>query len=314
VVTANDEYKLKQWNANNKTCRRTTLGPTYGGPLNKLLPLPSSQHDNETHYIAYGTHHKVVGLMQLPLDGNPNKAMGLIAHPGEVSGVAASFDGRFLLTAGGSDLTVNLWAVHTEALDAAVAKGGNGVEPFLGLIEGGPEGEFYNELVDYFYYAQLVSQGEEATDPRESTGNVPLERIPDLMRALGFYPTEQEVQNMCSEVKYSRFTENGQIQESIGLEDFIKLHVNHRPVFGIGQQEIEQAFATLGAKDERGGLQWEELANMLSTAGEPISEKALRRCINLLVGDAQQLGGGITAAAFADDVLGFTQSQDAKAE
>ena len=50
--------------------------------------------------------------------------------------------------------------------------------------------------VDYFYYAQLVSQGEESTAPRESTGQVPLDRIPDLMRALGYYPTEQEVQNM----------------------------------------------------------------------------------------------------------------------
>jgi len=310
VVTANDEYKLKQWNANNKTCRRSTLGPTYGGPLNKMLPLPSSQQDDDSYYVAYGTHHKVVGLMQLPLDGNPNKAMGLIAHPGEISGIATSFDGRYLITAGGSDLTVNLWAVHTDALDTAVAKGGSGVEPFLGLIEGGPEGEFYSELVDYFYYAQLVSQGEESTEPRKSTGEVPLDRIPDLMRALGYYPTEQEVQNMCSEVKYSKFTENGQIQESIGLEDFVKLHVNHRPVFGIGQAEIEKAFAALGVGAGKGSMKWEELAKKLSTAGEPISERALKRCLNLLVGDVQQLSGDITASTFADDILGFTQTQE----
>ena len=47
VVTANSEYKLLEWNADNKSCRRTTLGPTFGGPLSTLLPLaperPSKQ-------------------------------------------------------------------------------------------------------------------------------------------------------------------------------------------------------------------------------------------------------------------------------
>ena len=50
---------------------------------------------------AYATHDKVVGLMQLPLDGNPAKVMGLIAHPGEVSDLAVSWDGKCVLTAGG---------------------------------------------------------------------------------------------------------------------------------------------------------------------------------------------------------------------
>jgi len=306
VVTANDEYKIKQWNANNKTCRRTTLGPTYGGPMNRMIPLPSQNGDAST-YVAYATYQKVVGLMQLPLDGNPNKAMGLIAHPCEVSAMAVTHDGRYMVTAGGSDLTVNLWAVNTDALDETVSEGGAGIDPYLALIEGGPEGEFYNELVDYFYYAQLVSQGEESTAPRESTGEVPLERIPDLMRALGYYPTEQEVQNMCSEVKYSKFTETGQTLDSIGLEDFIKLHVNHRPVFGIGKHQIEQAFAALGASGPDASLNWEALAERLSTEGEPISEEKLKSCLNLLVGDSV-LSGEISAEGFADEVLGFADA------
>lgn len=308
VVTANDEYKIKQWNASNKTCRRTTLGPTYGGPMNRMVPLPSND-PNGAQYVAYATYQKVVGLMQLPLDGNPNKAMGLIAHPKEVSAMAVTHDGRYMVTAGGSDLTVNLWAVNTDALDETVAEGGSGIDPYLALIEGGPDGEFYKELVDYFYYAQLVSQGEESTEARQSTGEVPLERIPDLMRALGFYPTEQEVQNMCSEVKYSKFTETGQTMESIGLEDFIKLHVNHRPVFGVGKHQIEQAFAVLGAAGADGTINWDALAERLSTEGEPLSEEKLKSCLNLLVGDSQ-IAGEISANTFADEVLGFADAGD----
>ena len=34
-------------------------------------------------------------------------------------------------------MTVNLWAVDTGALDAAVQRGGRGAEPFAALIEGG---------------------------------------------------------------------------------------------------------------------------------------------------------------------------------
>jgi hypothetical protein len=39
VVTASDEYKLKQWNAANKGCRSTSLGPAFGGPVNRLLQV-----------------------------------------------------------------------------------------------------------------------------------------------------------------------------------------------------------------------------------------------------------------------------------
>ena len=111
------------------------------------------------------------------------------------------------------------------------------------FIEGGKEGEFYEDIVDYFYYAQLRSQpgGEHSTSERNMTGKIPLAEIPNMMRALGFYPTEQEVENMCSEVKYSRFTETGQTVDMIGMDDFIRLYVNHRPVFGIGKEQIAEA-------------------------------------------------------------------------
>jgi cilia- and flagella-associated protein 251 len=36
-------------------------------------------------YVAYSTTERVVGLMKLPLDGDPGKSMGLIAHPGKIS-------------------------------------------------------------------------------------------------------------------------------------------------------------------------------------------------------------------------------------
>ena len=73
------------------------LGPTYGGPLEKLIMFqPSGVADSL--YLAYSTRDKVIGLSALPLDGDPNKAMGLIAHPGQVTGLAVTYDGRRILT------------------------------------------------------------------------------------------------------------------------------------------------------------------------------------------------------------------------
>ncbi|POM69186.1 Microtubule-associated protein [Phytophthora palmivora] len=364
VIVANDEYKLKQWNTGNQTCRKTTLGPSYGGPINKLVPVPLREDDQiaaETtggvaeRYCVYSTHEKVVGLLKLPLDGNPHKAMGLIAHPGKISNMDVTFDGGHLLTAGGDDLVVNMWEIHTHQLDLLEARGTpRSVEealadepgeekpvkgeleeedvalaPYLALLEGGREGSFYNEIVDYFYLAQLRVQGEDATSAREITAQIPLREIPNVMRALGFYPTDEEIQHMVSEVRYSRFTETSHPVESIGLHDFIKLYVNHRPVFGVGKAQIERAFKILasvsrgpGDEEDEGPatLQWGQLESRLLHCGEPMSEEELRSCLTALLATGTDDTEGLavdpqyTALSFADKVLGFDDYENPEGE
>lgn len=353
VIVANDEYKLKQWNTGNQTCRKTTLGPSYGGPINRLVPVPLREDDQiaaeasggvAERYCVYSTHEKVVGLLKLPLDGNPHKAMGLIAHPGKISNVDVTCDGSHLLTAGGDDLVVNMWEIHTHQLDLLEARGTPRLEetvegeqaaiqdrtsylndedialaPYLALLEGGRDGPFYNEIVDYFYLAQLRVQGEDSTAAREITAQIPLREIPNVMRALGYYPTDEEIQHMVSEVRYSRFTETSRPVESIGLHDFIKLYVNHRPVFGVGKAQIEKAFQVLAAatrhrvtddsEEAPATLKWDQLEARLLHSGEPMSEEELRSCLGALLATGTE--GGLvmdpqyTALSFADKVLGF---------
>ncbi len=42
-------------------CKKTCFGPTYGGPINKLLNLTPSNNNglNNDRYIAYSTKEKV---------------------------------------------------------------------------------------------------------------------------------------------------------------------------------------------------------------------------------------------------------------
>ena len=168
-------------------------------------------------------------MIKLPLDGNPNKTVGIIAHPNSVSFLAASPDGRYIFTCGTVDQVVNVWEVQTKFIDVAEALGGGGCEPYFNLLDGGKTGNFFGNLVDYFYYSQLRTLGENTTGSRCLSALVPLGEIPSLMRALGFYPSEIEITRMISEVKYSRFRASGELQYEITIEEFVQLYINHRP-------------------------------------------------------------------------------------
>lgn len=83
LLTVNSAYKMKIWNVTSSQCRKTCLGPTYGGEISRIKKLEID--GNPDKFLAYSTFDKVIGLIKLPLDGNPTKTMGLIAHPNEVA-------------------------------------------------------------------------------------------------------------------------------------------------------------------------------------------------------------------------------------
>lgn len=235
ILTTNDEYKMKLWNPKLGNSRRTALGPTYGGEITKLKLL-NVTNESTGKYLVYSTNKKVIGLIKLPMDGNPNKTMGLIAHPNEVSDICCSKDGKYVFTCGGKDLAVNMWKVNVAPIEQAIAMGGDGIEPFINLIEGGRQGQTFTDMQDFFYYSIIRSKSENTTKTRElKHKQVPIEELPNLMRAMGFYPTEQEVKNIKDEVKYSEYTERAIPTTHVTLERFITLFVNHRPVYGIGK-------------------------------------------------------------------------------
>lgn len=48
-------------------------------------------------------------------------------------------------------------------------------------------------------------------------GTIPLEEIPSLFRAVGYYPSEEEVTDIINEIRYKTFVNTGETQELIGL-------------------------------------------------------------------------------------------------
>lgn len=216
-------------------------------------------------YFAFATNNRVIGVSSFPLTGDPSQVclcplketsatccsltfnifvfvqtMGIVAHPNEVTSLAVSFDGRFLFSAGGFDLSVNMWKIDVEehrrgreraaALLAGDSEDGgevpiavhNSVEaaalrPYFSLLEGGEGGELHHDIIDYFYYCQLRTLGEDSMETRKLTGEIPLEEMPSLFRSVGFYPSEDEVLNMVNEVRYKNFVNTGETQDFVGL-------------------------------------------------------------------------------------------------
>ena len=306
-VVADSEYKFKVLTTDRQPMVRSTLlAPTYGLPVNTLVPIPVSQGFPE--FVAYGTPERVIGLVKLPLDGNPNKGMGLIAQPGAVTSLAVSHDGKYVFSAGGGDLSVNQWLVSTGALDIQAALGGVGVDPFAALIEGGKDGPFYEDMKDYFYYAQILTQGENTTAERDVGDYVHVDRLPDIMRALGFYPTEFQVDNMINQVRFSEWDLTARERTHLDFEELVTIYVNHRPVFDVGHEDISGAFESLGAEQVTGLLARERLFSFLQSRGEAMSEQELLECLAALVADTDiedVLGAHMTPTDFAERVLGF---------
>ncbi|NXA37322.1 CF251 protein, partial [Eudromia elegans] len=286
ILTANSCYKMKLYNTTTKMCRKTLLGPTYGSPLEKMqiLPMPNLS-DPQKRYLAYITKDKV-GLQVLPVDGNPHKSSAFICHPGGAAELACSYDGRCLFTAGGDDRTVMTWEVDLPALDAAVPLGGQGLEPFYNLLDGGRDGDFFRELEDYFYYAQLRSHGIDTMETRQVSTHIPLEEVPFVMRAMGFYPSEEKIEEMLNEVKFSEYVDTGKQVTKINLEDFIKLYINHRPAFGLSMKKIRRAFQVLGYDNEKGEkvIDRGDLLLLLQRRGEHMTEDELAACLTTLLG------------------------------
>jgi hypothetical protein len=136
--------------------------------------------------------------------------------------MSTSCDGQYVVSVGQDDCAINLWQINPTALDSQVKLGGEGYEPFIAMLPGGKDGAFYHEFEDYFFYAQLRIQGEETTDARLIHRKCKIEHVPSIFQAMGYYPSEQEIQNLFNEIKYNQVIQTGDVTDAITFDEIIK--------------------------------------------------------------------------------------------
>jgi hypothetical protein len=69
----------------------------------------------------------------------------------------------------------------------------------------------------------------------------------------------------------------------LGIEDFLKLFVNHRPVYGITRNMIEESIKAI-TKDKK-SIKREEFIDAITKEGEKINLPDLKAFIKVLMGD-----------------------------
>ena len=251
IVISNDAYKIKAVNVNDSSSStnslsiiKTSLGPCFGGPIQVMRVIPGK--DKTKRLIAFATREKVLGLMFLPIDGNPFRYMGVIAHPGIIKDVKPATNASYIFTTGGDDYTINIWRYNINPLIDAVENGGDGIKPFLNLLEGGIGGKKYKEMVDYFYYAQIKSKDENTTKHRVLDQTVAINYIHGLLSSLGYYPSIEEINNIQREVRHMKHLENAKEKsDDITFETFVKIYLNHRPYIELDVDKIENSFENM---------------------------------------------------------------------
>lgn len=319
LMVATADYKIKLWNVRSKVpeekrCIASFLGPTYGGPINKMLYLKRREEDSNK-YVAYTTAEKIAGIIKLPLDGNPNKTMGMIAHPGKIASMSATNDGKFLLTCGADEIgIINMWFVNYAAIEEQermYSAETNPLDIYPNLLEGGKNGQMFRDLKDFFYYAQIKSSSANPTKAKNLNGKIPHTEVPFIMRALGYYPTKQEALNMVNEVLYSKKDSTFKIEETLMQDTFIKLFVNHRPVYGLTSSLIKEKMKCLLGKD--GKYSREQFIADMTSRGDKFGQEELRDYLNTLLAQGELgeiLEQTITSDYMIEKVLGMEVDDD----
>ena len=309
LLIATQDYKLIIYSKSNEIkYLRTVLGPTYGQFVHQLIPVIV---DNVITRFIYSTKHSIIGSIMSPLEGDPSLNIGVYAHAGAITCMCVSYDYQYVFTSGGSDLAVCQWQLNH---NAPILK--PNVQNYISLIEGGAEGKFMCSIVDYFYYAQIRAQGEETTKKRKIKLTIPFSQIPNLMRSLGYYPSQLDIQHLTYEVSTQLVSTNKPIDDvEVHFKDFIKLFVNHRPAVGVTKADIAEAFECIKAHTNKSetlteGINKEVLFSMLIEQGESIPQEELDQCLQCLLGEnitEEWLFEDFTLKSFEGGLLGFEE-------
>ncbi|RZC43286.1 WD repeat-containing protein 66-like, partial [Asbolus verrucosus] len=197
-----------------------------------------------------------------------------------------SNNGRYVFTIGKNDRTVFMWKIKTGSVETMYQLGGEELQPFYCLIEGGCNGFLYQEMRDLFYYMQILQQGEQVCVPRVVSNRINIGELPDLMRACGYYPSEYEIENLLTDIRYKEFDDTGTVKETVTFCEFVKLFINHKPAYGYPVEKLEECFEVITTfTDEYGrkDMPKDDFIEAITTTGEQVSSEQIFRCLATLL-------------------------------
>lgn len=142
------------------------------------------------------------------------------------------------------------------------------------------------------------------------------------MQALGYYPTDKEIDDLLNEIKYDHVTVDGEVVEAVEIGELVKLYINHRPVQDCAEEDISRALrdVMLGqgqGEDTKSRNTYDTamLLRQLQEHGEVFTDDELSHTIATLLEDHSPvtgsdgvLGERVSAREFVRNVLGMQEA------
>ncbi|TPX31601.1 hypothetical protein SmJEL517_g05120 [Synchytrium microbalum] len=320
LLVATDAHKLRVLDIEGHAWRRTVLGPPIPGRVVWLELLPPVQ-GTTARYLIFRSDEKYIGIIKVPLDGNPYRSATVLAHPSRLASCAVSGDGTRVLTCGLDDDAVHLWKIDYAALELRAVSGGTGVYPFLELVDTTPDAreDFVKEAEDFFYYCQILEQGEDTAEKRQVSDRLALRQVPNFMRALGYYPSEQDCEDLIREIQFGDLEYGGQVKDGVTLPDLIRLFVNYRAVAEVDESQLHSALKTstsvldadLADEDaDDAVITRNALVSLLQKHGEVVTRQELDDAIDSLAISDPELNKATkwTRDQFIEKILGMERA------
>lgn len=72
--------------------------------------------DDDKFYI-FATSNSILGMIRKPIDGNPHKNIGIVAHPTPLRNFCVKESEGLIFTTGGEDLSIKVWQLNKDSIE-----------------------------------------------------------------------------------------------------------------------------------------------------------------------------------------------------
>jgi len=268
-----------------------------------------------------------VGVLALPLLGQPDSAVAVLAHPSSASAqFSPTFDGSQLLSFSPLDTAIKLWSLTPAAFPTSSPAALTSA--LLSALDDEEGGSLAARIEQYAMLCEIEDAERDGSGRQERRvhGDIAFSHIGRLCRALGCYVSQREEQQMIDELRWEqqRHAANRPTDGRLSKDDFLRLYLHHRPIFGLGHEQFEWAFTTLQQKegddttvtadeDVRSAddtMDTAELVHSLMTEGEGMSAGELTHCLDQLLGAGQKYREGEEEKEAVE--MAFEESSDGR--
>ncbi|XXQ31697.1 Cilia- and flagella-associated protein 251 [Plasmodiophora brassicae] len=252
---------------------------------------------------AYHAQGHFLGLLDDPIDLHRHTA--ICGHSSAIAAVAASPDGRLLLSADGLHHNVNVWNVNLARFRDTLAR--TTTRALYTPEEAGI-------LRDFFSHCMIGEQqpGQYGGDQATIGQVLSARHCVRVFRALGYYPSEDEIGHIKRELCWARNADQEVLSKDISDDDlnfdipmdaFVRMLMNHRPPFDDVSADAIQAAVTMltGSTEEgEGAANLSALTSALAANGDRMTEAEFAACLNSIKSRTVPLH---TADQFVDALL-----------